>query len=66
MKTMENKIGILGTILAPLMAFIGFLTDYSKELQALSYFGSCVIAALTIPWLVRKLWRWAMGKEIKD
>jgi len=61
MKTMEQKLGVTGTILSPLCALVGYLTDHTKELQALSYVASIIIAAFVIPWWAMKWWREMRG-----
>lgn len=62
-KIMDNKLGILGTVTSPLLAVLGFLSDHAKELQALSFLASIIIAALTIPWWIRKWWREIFSDE---
>ena len=60
---MDDRKGLIGTITSPLLAFIGFLTNHAKELQAISFAASIVIACFVIPWWVRKWYRVLFGHE---
>jgi hypothetical protein len=60
---MDERKGLVGTITSPLLALVGFLTDHAKELQAISFAASIVIAGFVIPWWVRKWYRVLFGHE---